>query len=163
MFGKLIRAAFLEKETRARWEAARADGAGPRVERKHSRPDPAPAAASSGGAPSGRDAGAADAAAPAARAPSRTETDVLAAQSAERRQLIHSAMTIYRMKQSALQDLDPDTRQRLRAMAEQMLGLDETAAPADAPAGAAGETDNAGGDGGDAATGARRGARKGRG
>ncbi|MCR9221617.1 MAG: hypothetical protein NXI21_15440 [Alphaproteobacteria bacterium] len=44
---------------------------------------------------------------------------------AERRQLIRSALTVHKLKQSALDDLAPEDRARLRALAERMLGVDK--------------------------------------
>lgn len=44
---------------------------------------------------------------------------------AERRQLIRSALTVHKLKQSALDDLAPEERARLRALAERMLGVDK--------------------------------------
>lgn len=42
---------------------------------------------------------------------------------ASKTELIHAAMTVHRLKQSALNDLDPAQRDRLRGMAESMLGV----------------------------------------
>lgn len=43
----------------------------------------------------------------------------------DRARLIQSALTVHKLKQSALDDLDPKTRARLRVMAERMLGVDK--------------------------------------
>jgi CCR4-NOT transcriptional regulation complex NOT5 subunit len=42
---------------------------------------------------------------------------------ARKKQLIQAAMAVHKYKQSALQDLEPDDRNRLRSMAEEALGL----------------------------------------
>jgi hypothetical protein len=42
---------------------------------------------------------------------------------ASKTELIHAAMTVHRLKQSALNDLNPEQRERLRGMAESMLGV----------------------------------------
>ena len=44
----------------------------------------------------------------------------------DRARLIQSALTVHKLKQSALDDLDPKTRAQLRVMAERMLGVDKS-------------------------------------
>jgi hypothetical protein len=41
----------------------------------------------------------------------------------QKKQLIQAAMTVHRLKQSALSELSPQDRERLRSMAEASLGL----------------------------------------
>lgn len=126
MLGKILRLAFMDKHTRARWEAARAQAPAGRVESKRGG-----RAAGGGAASAGATAGAAESSpdGPSAVAAPSAEVSAAAAsaESAERRQLIHNAMTIHKMKQSALDDLDADTRARLRDMAEQVFGVDDRA------------------------------------
>lgn len=151
MIGKILRFAFLEKDARKRWEAAAAKkaaarkGAAKQEGAKQGSPKPAPSPRT----PSPREAEAPDdaaairAAIEAAHAemvgssgpgpgpgsgPGRTPTpgrgESASADAADRRQLIRSALTVHKLKQSALDDLDPQQRAQLRLMAEKMLGVD---------------------------------------
>jgi|GEM_PF-4316870 hypothetical protein len=153
MFGKLFRLAFMEKDTRKRWEAARAAPGDAKSASSKSASKSAPKTAMKTAAPAPgiavtrEDEAAMVRAAIAAaeqemsadpRLPSgvvappagasdtqKSSASVSEQRASERRQLIRSALTVHKLKQSALSDLDPKTRAQLRVMAEQMLGVDK--------------------------------------
>lgn len=62
-------------------------------------------------------------ASPARQAPPGAPSMASGDDGSDRAQLIRSALTVHKMKQSALADLDPEQRARLRALAETMMGV----------------------------------------
>lgn len=126
MLGKLLKKILLTREARDALERRQAAGAAPK--RTAAPPSAAPQQPSPASAGTEEEGAAIEAALAAARQEGAAAESVASVPPAalpgnDHDRLVASAMSVYRQKQTALSQLDPESRKKLRLMANAVFGV----------------------------------------